>query len=153
MSKLQRNQKQVLSTSATLDSEPLSTDLRDDHYLTFNVLGKIYYVKASLFQKNPNRFYGTVFTEQELLEKYYEPDRQQYVLDISPLVFEQILQYYTTEKLVEPTNIHLDYFKEICHQFRIDTSSLELNGRYERYVPRQSALQLIHVILEYPDCK
>lgn len=154
MAKLQQSQKQLLSTSiAPFESEPSPNSPNHDKYLTFNILGKIYYVKENLFQKNPNLFYGTVFTDRELLQKYYQGDRQQYVIDISPTVFECILQYYTTEKLLEPTNIHLDYFKEICHQFRIDTSSLEMNQRYERYVPRQSSVQLIHVILEYPDCK
>lgn len=154
MAKLQRNQEQVLSTSSLpIESESWTNSPNNDKYLTFNILGKIYNVKESLFQKNPNLFYGTVFADRELLEKYYQADRQQYVIDISPAVFECILQYYTTEKLLEPSNIHLDYFKEICHQFRIDTSSLELNGQYERYVPRQSSVQLIHVILEYPDCE
>ena len=141
------------SSSSIADSDPFEVSTTNERYLTFNILGKLFLVKKSLFEKNPNLFYGTLFAEPELLEQFYDSDRQQYIIDISPLIFESILQYYTTEELHEPTNIQLEYFIGVFEKFHIDTSSLELDERYERYVSRQPTFQLLHVLLEYADCE
>ena len=139
------------SPSSIADSDQFDASGVNERYLTFNILGKIFLVKQSLFKKNPNLFYGTLFAEADQLEQFYDSDRQQYIIDISPLLFESILQYYNTEELHEPTNIQLEYFIEVFEKFHIDTSSLELDERYERYVSRQPAFQLLHVLLEYAD--
>ena len=155
MSILHTNQQ----TTTSKVSSPAKTDpsftKRDNlnEYLTFNILGKIYHIKQSLFQNNPDLFRGTLFTEFDQLEQFYDRNRRQYVIDISPLMFENILQYYTTQKLFEPSNVHIDYFKETLNKFHIDTSSLDIDERYERLVSRQPAFQLIHVLLEYADCE
>jgi hypothetical protein len=131
------------------NSELLFTDSNhfnpSDKYLTFNILGKIYHVKQSLFENNSDVF--TVF------EQFYDKNRQEYIIDISPIIFEKILEYYKTEKLYQPSNIHINYFRETLEMFHIDTSSLDVDERFHRYVPRQTIFQLIHVLLEYPDCK
>ena len=141
------------STKSLTDSDNFSEYPLIEKYLTFNILGKIYNVKQSLFEKHSKLFQETLFAESEKLDRFYDHNRQQYVIDISPLIFEKILQYYTTQELNEPSNVQINYFKETLDKFHIDTSSLDIDGRYERFVPRQKIFQLIHVILEYPECE
>ncbi|CAF4635825.1 unnamed protein product, partial [Rotaria sp. Silwood1] len=160
MSKSHTNQQTAvlelsLSTNADpslMDSNHFSKYHSIEQYLTFNILGKIYYVKKSLFQNNSDLFHDTLFTKFDQLEQFYNQKRQQYVINISPVIFENILEYYRTQKLFEPSNVHIDYFKETLNKFHIDTSSLDTDQRYKRFVPRQTNFQIIHVLLEYPDC-
>ncbi|CAF1011857.1 unnamed protein product [Rotaria sp. Silwood1] len=159
MSKSHTNQQTAvlelsLSTNADpslMDSNHFSKYHSIEQYLTFNILGKIYYVKKSLFQNNSDLFHDTLFTKFDQLEQFYNQKRQQYVINISPVIFENILEYYRTQKLFEPSNVHIDYFKETLNKFHIDTSSLDTDQRYKRFVPRQTNFQIIHVLLEYPD--
>ncbi|CAF0816290.1 unnamed protein product [Rotaria sordida] len=147
MSKLYTNQQAVIlqhSPSTNSDPSLIDSDYSREQYLTFNILGKIYYVKKNLF-------HNRLFTKFDQFEQFYDQNRQQYIIDISPIIFEKILQYYRTQELFEPSNIHIDYFKETLEKFHIDTSSLDIDQRYERFVPRQTIFQIIHVLLEYPD--
>ncbi|UJR33148.1 hypothetical protein I4U23_020605 [Adineta vaga] len=142
MSKLHANQSRT-NLNSLLPITNGSNNVKDyssfEKYITFNIFGKLYHVKQSLFD-------GTSFAEQ-----FYDKNRQQYVIDISPLIFEKILEYYKTQKLDEPTNIHIDYFLEVLESFHIDTSLWNIDARFERSIPRQSTFQLLHVLLEYPD--
>ena len=126
---------------------------RQSACLVFNVLGRIYSIEQRVFHTNPNLFHGTLLTEADQLEQFYDRRRQQYVIDISPCIFESIVQYYRTEELVRPIDVQIDYYRKVLARFRIDSSSLDIDKRYERVVPRQATLQLIHVVAEYADCK
>ena len=121
--------------------------------LIFNILGRIYSIERRVFHTNPNLFHGTLLAEADQLEQFYDRQRQQYVIDISPCIFESIVQYYRTEELIRPINVQRDYYEKILAQFQIDSSSLDIDKRYERVVPRQATLQLIHVVAEYADCR
>lgn len=136
-------------SSSSSNSNSSSTEI----YLTFNILGKIYHIKKRLFQNQSDIFRNTLFYKIDQLKQFYDHNRQQYIIDISPLIFDNILEYYRTEKLPYPSNVQIDYYRETLKKFHIDTSSLNIDKRYERVVPRQPLLQLIHVLLEYTDCK
>ncbi|CAF2835731.1 unnamed protein product [Rotaria sp. Silwood2] len=159
MSKSHTNQQTAIfkcSPSTNFDRSLIESDHFSGHhsieqYLTFNILGKLYYVKKTLFQNHSVLFHDTLFTKFDQLEQFYDQNRQQYIINISPIIFEKILQYYRTQKLFEPSNIHIDYFKETLDKFHIDTSSLDIDQRCERFVSRQTVFQIIHVLLEYPD--
>lgn len=116
-----------------------------EQYLTFNILGKNYRVKKSLFDDKSHILDDPLFTK-------FDQNRQQYIIDISPLIFESILEYYKTQKLHQPSNIHIDYFKATLERFHIDTSSLDINQQHVRFVPKNPIFQIIHILLEYPDC-
>jgi hypothetical protein len=124
-----------------------------EQYLTFNILGKIFSVNERLFQTNSSLFYGTLFTDRNRLKQFYDEQRQQYVIDMSPLIFENILRFYASEELHAPTNVQIDFYRETLEKFHIDTSSFDVDERFDRYVSRQSTMQVIHVLLEYADCK
>ncbi len=121
-------------------SPSISSDRSGEKDLIFNILGKIYRVKESLFPNQSN------------LKQFYDPNREQYIIDTSPIIFENILQYFSTQKLVEPPSISNDYYREVLKKFQIDTSSFDIDERYYRYVPRQATLQFIHILFEYANC-
>ena len=115
-----------------------------EQYRKFNILGKIYRVKQNLFE-------NTIDFDQ--FKGFYDENRGEYIIDISPMIFEKILEYYSTKKLFPPTNIHMGYFKETLEKFHIDTSSLDQVQYYQRIVPKQTILQIIYILFEYPDCR
>ena len=114
--------------------------------LEFNILGRLYHVKRSLFEAaSPSTL--------TRLERFYDRNRQQYVVNVSPVIFEKIVQYYTTQQLNMPNNVQIEYFREILRVFEINASALDIDRRYDRVVPRRASLRLLHVVLEYPDCR
>ena len=144
MSKSDVNEQEMTNSEFSFTSnEQFNSSYLSENYLQFNILGKIYYVKQSLLEHH------SAFDQ---FEQYYDQNRQEYIIDISPVIFENLLQYYKTQKLILPLNIQLNYFKETLEKFHIDTSSLDIDERFQRFVSRQTIFQLIHVLLEYPDC-
>ena len=63
----------------------MSNRLQQD--VKFNILGKIYYVKES-----------SIINLDEL-KQFYDENHREFILDISPLIFENILEYYSTKQL------------------------------------------------------
>ena len=109
--------------------------------LKFNLLGRIVYVKEN------------TCLDLRHFQNFYDANRGEYIVDIPPVIFERILQYYNTKNLTRPTNIQLEYFKEILEKFHIDSSTLDRDQRYERLVPRRKIARIIHILFEYADCK
>ena len=109
--------------------------------LRFNLLGKIIYINENLFN------------DCTCLREFYDVNRGEYIVDVSPVIFERILQYYKTRDLSIPANIQLEYFKEILKKFCIDTSVLDRDPRYERWIPRRKSFRVNHILFEYADCR
>lgn len=109
--------------------------------LRFNLLGKIIYIKENLLN------------DWACLKEFYDVNRGEYIVDISPGIFESILQYYKTRDLSIPANIQMEYFKEILKKFRIDTSVLDRDLRCERRIPWRKSFRIIHILFEYADCR
>lgn len=130
--------------SLSTSSNRLQSDIEyqsNEQYVKFNILGKIYHVKQSLI------------TNLDDLKQFFDRNRHEYILDISPLIFDHIIEYYSTKKLNLPTNISMNYYKDTLDKLRIDTSSLNIRQYHERIVPRGTNRQILHVLFEYPDCR
>ena len=117
----------------------MSNRLQQD--VKFNILGKIYYVKES-----------SIINLDEL-KQFYDENHREFILDISPLIFENILEYYSTKQLHRSTNIDMNYYKDTLNKLRIDTSNLDSRQYHERILPQGTIRQILHVLLEYPDCR
>lgn len=106
--------------------------------IRLNLLGKIIYIKENLVND---------------CSHFYDIHRDEYIVDITPTIFERILRYYKTRDLTIPADVQLEYFKDILKKLRIDTSRLDRDVRYERWIPSRESFRIVHILFEYPDCK
>lgn len=124
--------------------------------IEFNCLGTIFPIQEQSLHRFPNTLLG----DPKRRATFYNPTKQQYIVDRHIVSFEAILNYYETGELIAPTIYEPRIFLKELKYFQFDKETIrqfyktEVNEElltHHRIVPYNPMLRFIWISLEYRD--
>lgn len=139
-------------------------------FIEFNCLGTLFLIRESSLNRFPDTLLGSHLIllplssssrhvgDPQRRASFYNPKKQQYIIDRHITSFEAIVNYYETGKLIPPTIYEPIVFFEELKYFQFDEKIIDKFYRTEmksksliqhRLVPRNCILRSIWLALEY----
>eukprot|EP01132_Coremiostelium_polycephalum_P007441 gene7441-9145_t len=108
-----------MADNQPIDIERTSSSYEDDDTVILNVGGVKYEVRPSTLAQYPNTLLGTIFSPSN--KHLRKPDRKgEYFFDRNGRIFEIILNFYRTGKLVVPPEMPQELVREELKYFKLD---------------------------------
>lgn len=145
-----------------------------DNLIQFNCLGILFLIRESSLNRFPKTLLGSHFVllrsrqrfffldlgNPQRRASFYNPIRQQYIIDRHITSFEAIVNYYETGKLNPPTIYEARIFFQELKYFQFDEQVIQefyrteiksKSSNQQRLVPHNRILRWIWISLEYDD--